>query len=323
MKNIRIDGLQYCRWSEKIFKEMRQADISAVHVTIAYHENFRETILNIEEWNGYFEQYSDLIIHGKTADDILYAKENQKTAIIFGAQNASPIEDDIGLVKVLGDLGLKFMQLTYNNQSLLATGCYERCDNGITRMGRQVIKEMNNVGMIIDMSHSAKLSTLQAIELSEKPIVISHGNPSYWHKALRNKDDDVIKSLVESGGIIGFSLYSHHLKGGSECSLEEFCSMVAQMAEKYGVASLAIGSDLCQGQPDHIVQWMRMGRWSRDIDYGEGSPENIGFPKPVPWFKDNLGFKNIEQGLRQQGFAKEEVADIIGGNWLRFFREQF
>ena len=121
----RIDALQYTNWSERIFREMRVGGLDAVHVTIAYHENFRETITNIEQWNLRFEQHSDLIFHGKTAADIVKAKETNRTAVFFGFQNASPIEDDIGLVEVVHSLGARFMQLTYNNQSLLATGCYE------------------------------------------------------------------------------------------------------------------------------------------------------------------------------------------------------
>ena len=165
MKPYRIDGLQYSNWSEKIFRQLREGDVDAVHVTIAYHENLRETILNIEQWNRWFEQYPQLIMPGRTGNDVRRARELGRTAIFFGFQNPSPIEDDIGLVEIVHTLGARFMQLTYNNQSLLATGCYEAEDSGITRMGRQVIKEMNRVGLVIDMSHSAERSTLEAIDL--------------------------------------------------------------------------------------------------------------------------------------------------------------
>ena len=122
------------------------------------------------------------------------------------------------------------MQLTYNNQSLLATGCYEDNDTGITRMGKQVIKEMNRVGLVIDMSHSGERSTLEAIELSDRPIAITHANPYDWHPALRNKSATVLKELSESGGMLGFSFYPHHLKGSSNCSLSSFCEMAAHTA---------------------------------------------------------------------------------------------
>ena len=105
----------------------------------------------------------------------------------FGFQNPSPIEDDIGLVEICHALGTRFMQLSYNNQSLLATGCYEAEDPGITRMGRQVIGEMNRVGMVVDMSHSAERSTLEAIDISERPIAITHANAAFWYPALRNQ----------------------------------------------------------------------------------------------------------------------------------------
>ncbi len=150
-----------------------------------------------------------------------------RTAIFFGFQNPSPIEDDIGLVEILHTLGARFMQLTYNNQSLLATGCYEAEDTGITRMGKQVIKEMNRVGLVVDMSHSADRSTIEAADISERPIAITHANPHSWAPALRNKSDDVIRAVTENGGMMGFSLYPHHLKDKSDCTLESFCEMIA------------------------------------------------------------------------------------------------
>jgi len=119
---MRIDGLQYANWSEEIFLQMRAGGVDAVHVTIAYHESFRETVLNFEQWNWWFEQYPTLIMKGLTAADIDTARATGRTAIFFGFQNPSPIEDDIGLVEILHTLGARFMQLTYNNQSLLATG---------------------------------------------------------------------------------------------------------------------------------------------------------------------------------------------------------
>jgi microsomal dipeptidase-like Zn-dependent dipeptidase len=212
LEMIIIDNLQYANWSEKIFNQMREGKVDAVHVTISYHETFRETVLNFEKWNFWFEKYPNLIIKGSTAADIDLAKKTNRTAIFFGFQNPSPIEDDIGLIEILHTLGARFMQLTYNNQSLLATGCYEDHDAGITRMGKQVIKEMNRVGMVVDMSHSADQSTIQAAEISERPIAITHANPFSWHPALRNKRDEVIEAVVSNGGMIGFSLYPHHLK---------------------------------------------------------------------------------------------------------------
>ena len=318
-----IDGLQYCNWSEKIFRELKDSNVTAVHVTISYHEQFRDTVSNFEQWNKWFEKYPSLIMPAYFAEDVERAKKLNKTAIIFGFQNPSPIEDDIGLVEILHRLGGRFMQLSYNNQSLLATGCYEENDPGITRMGKEVIKEMNRVGMVVDMSHSSEISTLEAIELSERPIVISHANPSFWHSAKRNKSNNVLSKLADSNGILGFSLYPHHLNNSSNCSLEDFCSMIARTVDIMGIDHVGFGSDLCQDQPDSIVEWMRVGKWTKNIDYGEGSASNPGFPSMPIWFRDNRDWHNIIMGLKDVGFNEEEVDKIKGKNWLNFFRNSF
>ena len=320
---MRIDNLQYANWSEKIFRQMREGGLDAVHATIAYHESFRETVLNFEQWNRWFEQYPDLIMPGRSASDVDRAKASGRTAIFFGFQNPSPIEDDIGLVEILHTLGARFMQLSYNNQSLLATGCYEDEDPGLTRMGKQVVREMNRVGMVVDMSHSADRSTIEAADHSTRPITITHANPYDWSPARRNKSDDVIRAVTQNGGMFGFSLYPHHLDGKSDCTLASFCKMIARAADTYGTEHFGIGSDLCQDQPDSVVEWMRVGRWTKEIDYGEGSPTDAGFPPMPDWFRDNRDFSNIENGLRTVGMNEAEIAGIMGGNWYRFYANNF
>ena len=318
--NYRIDNLQYCNWSRDIFLINREAGLNAVHVTLVYHEDYDEFLKRVKEWDRFFEENSDLIFLGKTFEDITKAQSDNKTAIFFGFQNCSPIEDDINLIEKVHEHGCRFMQLTYNNQSLLATGCYEKNDSGVTNFGREAIKEMNRVGIVVDMSHSAEKSTLDAIEISEKPIAITHANPSFWHQALRNKSDFLLKKLSENGGILGLSLYSHHLKDGTNCKLESFCEMVAKTAEIMEVKNIGIGSDLCLNQPDSVVEWMRNGTWSKSTNYGEGSKKKSGFPKQPDWFLDARGFDNLESGLKKVGFNKQEVEGILGNNWFNFYK---
>ena len=318
--NYRIDNLQYCKWSREIFEINREAGLNAVHVTVVYHEDYDEFLKRVSEWDELFNKNSDLIFLGKDFKDIEKAKSENKTAIFFGFQNCSPIEDDLKLVEKVHSLGCRFMQLTYNNQSLLATGCYENVDSGVTNFGKEVIKEMNRVGIVIDMSHSAEKSTLDAIELSEKPIAITHANPFFWHNAKRNKSEVLLKNLSDSGGMLGLSLYAHHLKDGSNCKIENFCEMVAKTAELIGVKNIGIGSDLCLNQPDNVVEWMRNGTWTKAKNYGEGSKDKPGFPKQPKWFVDARGFNFLEKGLKDIGFSIEEVNDILGNNWFNFYK---
>ena len=320
-QRIVIDGLQYCNWDREYFQTLKSSGITAVHATIVYHETARETLSRFAEWNLRFEQNADLIMPIHSVADIEKAKALGKVGIFFGAQNCSSIDDEIGLIEVMRQQGLLIMQLTYNNQSLLATGCYEKNDNGITRFGKQAIAEMNRVGMIIDMSHSAERSTLEAIDLSSRPICISHANPTFAFEALRNKSDTVIKSLAARGGMLGFSLYPFHLPNGSQCTLEDFCQMVAKTADMVGVGHLGIGSDLCLNQPQAVLEWMRNGRWSKAMDYGEGSVSNAGWPDSLPWFCGSAGMENIYNGLMRYGFSESEAGQILGENWFNFLQQ--
>tara|TARA_A100001391_G_scaffold32397_4_gene17390 strand:- start:1265 stop:2254 length:990 start_codon:yes stop_codon:yes gene_type:complete len=313
---LTIDGLQYSNWSREIFEQMREGGLDAVHATLVYHETTRETLSRLGEWNRRFEAWPDLIMPVHVPQDIAVAQASGRVGIILGAQNCSPIEDDIDMVEVMRDLGLMIMQLTYNNQSLLACGCYEAEDSGITRFGRQVIREMNRVGMVIDMSHSAERSTLEAIEISERPVIISHANPESFHPAKRNKSDKVLKAIAESDGLLGFSAYPFHLRNGSDCTLTEYCEMIARTADLMGVEHLGIGTDLCQNQPVSILEWMRNGRWSKDMDYGEGSASNADWPRPLSWLRDSRDFPNLIAGLRKVGMSEDEVAGIMGKNWV-------
>ena len=320
--NYKIDNLQYCNWSRKIFEINRSAGLDAVHVTIVYHEDFDELQLEIKKWEKLFHENSDLIFLGKNFQDIDKANKENKTAIFFGFQNCSPIEDDIKLVEKVHELGCRFMQLTYNNQSLLATGCYEKVDSGVTNFGREVIREMNRVGLVVDMSHSAEKSTIDAIEFSEKPIAITHANPSFWHPAKRNKSSDLLKILSDSGGMLGLSLYPHHLKDNTNCTLDSFCEMVAKTAEIMDIKKIGIGSDLCLDHPDTVVEWMRNGSWSKSKNYGEGSKNKPGFPKQPDWFLDARGFSNIEKGQKKQVFQiprHMEYLEITGTIFIKLF----
>lgn len=318
---LTIDACQYCNWSEEIFGQLRAGGVDAIHVTVCYHEDFRETVENLIDWSRYFETYPSLIMPGRTAADIDAAKASGRTAVFFGLQNCSAIEDDIGLVEILHTLGVRFMQITYNNQSLLGSGCYEPVDAGISRMGKEVIAEMNRVGLVIDLSHSGERTCLESIEISARPVSITHANPSSWHKVARNKSDEVLKALAARGGMLGFSLYPLHLAGGSACTLESFTAMVAETATKIGVDHIGFGSDLCQGQPDSVVEWMRNGRWTKG-----GANIGLGkavFPPQPYWFHDNRDYPLIREGLAGRGFTTAEVDKIMGRNWYRFFAESF
>ncbi len=312
-----IDGLQYCRWSREIFLEMRAGGMTAVHATVSYHEGFRQTVRHLVDWRTRFRDHEDLILLARNWSDVERARASGRTAIFLGLQTPMAIEDDLGLIEILFDLGVRFMQLTYNNQSLLGCGWMEREDSGVTRMGRAAVAEMNRVGMAIDLSHAGERTALEAIELSRRPVVISHANPRWLKETGRNVSKRVLEALRDRGGLLGLSLYPLHLPYDGATTLRQFGEMAAEAAQVIGVERLGVGSDLCQNQPDSAVRWMREGRWTRATD------DAAAFPPQPEWFRSNADFPALADGLAAAGFAADEIDSVLGGAWRNFIAASF
>ncbi len=321
LKNhIIIDGLQYCNWNRKILEDLWQGGLTAVHVTIVYWENTEEAINKIKKWQIRIKKNKDIITHAKNTDDIIKAKKNNKVAIIFGFQNSAPIENNIFLLEKFYSLGLRFMQLTYNNQTAIGGGCFEAVDSGISRFGHQVIEEMNNLGIIVDLSHAGKKTCLDAIKISKKPVAISHANPFFFHKSKRNIENDVLKKLSNKNGFIGLSLYPYHLKNHNKCKIEDFCQMVKDLINLIGIESIGIGSDLCSNWKDEVVVWMRNGKWTKKLDYGESKNKSIKWPAQPQWFRKGSDIINIYNALIKSGISEKNAIKIMGSNWLNFMK---
>lgn len=320
---IIIDGLEYCNWNREIFEDLWNGGITAVHATLVYWENTNEAFDKIKEWKTRFENNKDIICHAKTSEDILYAKKNNKVAILFGFQNSAPIGNDIYLLENFFEKGVRFMQLTYNNQTPLGGGCFEPKDSGVSRFGKEVIDEMNRLGMIVDLSHAGKKTCMEAIKYSSKPVAISHANPIFFHNSIRNIDDDVLIELSKKNGFIGLSLYPYHLKNLGKCSIEDFCLMIKQLINLIGIEHIGIGSDLCSNWPDEVVMWMRNGKWTKKIDYGESKTKSIKWPQQPTWFNKASDLKNIFNSLVLNGISEDDAFAILGKNWLNFMRNHF
>ena len=167
---IVIDGLEICRWSREVFEDMRGGGLTAVNCTCAAWEGFRETMDNIARWQRHFRDNGDLLLQVLTTEDILRAKREGKTGIFLGWQNTWPIEDRIEYLALFHALGVRVAQLTYNTQNLVGSGCWESRDGGLSDFGRDVVDEMNALGMLVDLSHVGPVTTRDAIEQAERRL---------------------------------------------------------------------------------------------------------------------------------------------------------
>ena len=323
LDNIFIDGLEYVNWNRGLLEKAHAGGLTAIHATLVYWENTKESFERIDYWDDLIQSNNDILMHVKKSSDILVAKKSNKVGIVYGFQNSAPIANDIFLLEKFFLRGLRFMQLTYNNQTPLAGGCYEKNDSGISRFGEMVIEEMNRLGMIVDLSHAGRQTCLDAIKLSQKPVAISHANPNFFHKSIRNIDDDVLKQLANKNGFIGLSVYPYHLKNHGNCKLEDFCGMIKQLINIIGEDNIGIGSDLCVNWPNDVVMWMRNGKWTKKIDYGESKDKNANWPKPVSWYSKPEDLSSFLKGMILNNINEKTAIKIAGANWFNFMANHF
>ncbi|OKL36530.1 membrane dipeptidase [Domibacillus mangrovi] len=319
---IIIDALELSNWDRDFLLLLKKGGVTCVHACCGLWENARETLTKLGTWHRFFAEHEDLVMPVHKGEDILKAKASGKIGVVLGAQNTSALEDELALVSVFNDLGVKIMQLTYNNQNLIGSSCYEEQDTGLSRYGKLVVEEMNRVGMVVDLSHVGNRTSLDAIAASSRPVAITHANPDWIYPSKRNKSKELLGELRDNGGVLGVCAYPH-LINGPETTLEEFCDMIVRTVDFMGIEHVGIGTDLTLNMSDEFLKWMRMGRWTHKIDYGAGSKDNPSWPEWQSWFKTPADFPNIAMGLANKGMTQEEVSAVMGGNWLRFFTEGF
>ncbi|MGD6747762.1 dipeptidase [Streptomyces sp. BH106] len=314
-----IDGLQCGPYDRDVFLQLRAGGVTCATATVAFWEDAVETMDALAAWNDLLAANADLVVPARTAADIERAKEQGRTAILLGAQNASPLQGRLGFVRLFHDMGLRVMQLTYNNNTEFGGSCYEESDPGLTRFGREVVREMNAVGMLVDLSHSGERTRRDAIEHSALPVALTHANPRSLYDHPRNADDATLKALAARDGVVGLATY-RSICGHYARTLDDWCAMVARTVDLVGVRHVAIGTDLSPKAGAAEFTWMRKGRWTRGeqrgADLGTSSASDTD---TTEWLTDASGLAQVAGRLVDFGFAPDEAHAVVGGNWLRLY----
>ena len=215
---IFIDGLVISKFSRAIFEDMQKGGITAANCTCSVWHNFHDTMANIAQWKHWFREWDDIIIQVFSVEDIVRAQKEKKVGIILGWQNTSGIDNDLGNLILFSDLGVKIIQLTYNSQNLVGSGCWESNDGGLTDFGHEVVNVLNELGILIDLSHVGPKTSDDAIRYSKKPVAYTHCCPML-KKHARNKTDDQLRTIAQADGFVGFASYTPFLPKGEDLSL--------------------------------------------------------------------------------------------------------
>lgn len=319
-----IDALNVSNWdSDTVFESLNAGSVAAINATQATWEGYEETLDMIAKWYVRFRERPDQILLVEIVDDIHRAKREGKTGIIFGWQNTSPIENDLDRLALFHKLGVRIMQVTYHERNLLGDGCMERQDGGLTNFGIDAVAEMNRLGILLDLSHVGISTTQESIEVSEKPVAITHANAKSYFDHRRNKTDKAIKTMAEKGGVIGATCIQGFLRNTYDSIIDDYLDAIDHLVDMVGVDHVGIGTDHTQDQPEEF--WKYIGG-QQGTKYPSSFTGHSGMP--LAWEDQYpVGLKTPDQlpvlseCLLNRGYSDDDVIKILGGNWLRLFEE--
>jgi membrane dipeptidase len=291
----------------------RSSGITGFHnsVGVGGPTAYDDALQFIAAWSGFVGRNGDLFSLVGVAEDLDRAKAKHRIAVIMGLQNADEFRDPKD-VKAFYELGLRCAQLTYNTQNLIGSGSTERVDGGITDYGVEIVKAMNEVGMLIDVSHSGDRTTLDAIELSPKPIAITHSNCRTLNNHPRLKTDEAIRKLAAKGGVMGITGVRMFVKATEPTTVEDIVDHIDHVAKLVGIEHVGIGSDSdLQGYDKMPADQQKQLRAAYKSSYAfRERIDTDGFDHPQKTY-------DLTAALLRRGYSDANVELVLGGNFRR------
>ncbi|MEQ3548960.1 membrane dipeptidase [Pseudonocardia nematodicida] len=314
---LTIDGCNPSNWdSPDVFENMIRGGVSAANATIAIWEEFEETVDETARWHRRFRERADEVLHVRGADDVVRAHREKKAGIVLGWQNISPMGNDLDRLEAFHVLGIRIVQLAYNIRNLVANGCLEPNDDGLSLFGVRTVQKLNELGILVDLSHVGDRSSLHAIEVSEQPVAFTHTNLREFFDSPRNKPAELVRALVAKGGVVGANAFPQFLPSGFDADITEYVDGLERLVEVAGIDHVGIASDFCEGRDQGF--WPYLGRLHGTLPHFD-----IRVPDPNPVIAGLTGstdMPNVAAVLRERGYTETDVAKVMGENWLRLYR---
>ncbi|MCB8922157.1 MAG: membrane dipeptidase [Ardenticatenaceae bacterium] len=313
--SIIIDGLN-ASWffSDAVIERIHAGGITAVNATISAWHKPDEALEMIRQMKQQVEKHGRIATQVRSVADIHAAKTAGKTGFIFGFQDTNPIADRLELLKTYYDLGVRIIQLTYNFENLVGFGCQAPEDKGLTAFGKEVVAEMNRLGLLIDVSHCGPQTTLDAIELSDGPIAITHANAITQFAHPRNKTDEAIKACAAKGGVIGAVSFPAMLTNNLPAKVEDYVAAIDYLVQLVGPDHVALGPDFMEEMPKEVSAAVLQGLPVDVATFMQEMP-------PVQNFASAAETGNVTAALLANGYSAADTQKIMGGNWLRLYEQ--
>jgi membrane dipeptidase len=319
-RTVVVDGLLAATPSGRVVDELLAAGISGCNWTVSSHsDETLAAITKLTQFYWLFEQCADRVLLVEREADLVRAKREGKLGVVLGFQGGMPLGRNVHLVRVFHRLGVRILQLTYNEGNALAPGVLEPSDGPLTSLGRQVVQEMNRVGMVVDLSHVGRRASLDAIALSADPVTFSHSNPRALQDNPRNITDEQIRACAERGGVVGlatFSAFVGDTTQGRHPGLDDFFRQLDHVLDLVGPDHVGIGTDIFIDPTDGV--WWRAvtGRLYPEVSQGMTYETHN-----IDGFMRHGDFPAVADAMLARGYDEATVARLLGDNWRRVFRQ--
>jgi membrane dipeptidase len=302
---------------EPIFAAYKAAGVTAIHTSLS-NRNLAVALRDLAEWQARFDRWPDRLVKVVTSSAIPEAKKNGRVGVLLGFQNATIVENDLRNLDPLYQAGTRCIQLTYNSRNLLGDGCTERTNAGLSDFGVAVVERMNQLGIIVDLSHCGEATSRDGIAVSKRPPAFTHTMCKGVYDHVRAKSDDLLKAIADKGGMVGIATLGYFIGPSADTTFADYLKHVDHAVKIAGIDHVGLASD-------YSILGIEKTH-TRDSWY---VPRLSSF-KPVyrvrwpPWIKEldpPERFRNIAQGLFTRGYTTIQVEKILGGNWTRYFAE--
>lgn len=282
----------------------------------------RTGFAQIGGWHRYVREHDDTILIRKAAD-IERAKAEESLGLILHCQGTALIEDELDLLDSYYEAGLRVVQLCYNTKNLVGDGASERTDSGLSYFGVKLIERLNTLGMLVDCSHTGHRTSMEAVEISTAPVIISHANARAVHDNGRNVSDELIQAVAQSGGVIGTVGFPAFLTWDGQPTLDQFIDDIAYKADLVGIEHTGIGIDYYEGQHPIADDAAASARYQNRLETGqwraeEYPPPPYRFPKGIETPRTLL---RLTERLLTRGFSEDDIRRIWGLNFMRVYRD--
>ena len=304
-------------WTEAVFAAFERAGLSAILVSLA-NRNLRAATADLERWQARLDRHPDRLIRVLRGGDLVEAKRQGRIGVILGFQNATMIESDIANLDALHTRGTRCIQLTYNARNLVGDGCTERTNAGLSDFGVEAVRRMNELGIVVDLSHCGEQTTRDAIELGTRPPAFTHTMCQAIYDHVRAKPDELLKRLADKGGVVGIVMLGYFIGPTADTTFDDYLGHVEHAVNVAGIDHVGLASDysirgieatatrenwyvprLTSFKPSYRVRWPP---WIAELD----PPER---------------YRNVAHGLAKRGYRAADIEKILGGNWARYFGE--